>query len=117
MDANLAVLLVWWGGTIIGFIKPIAFLSFAVPFIFYFLEKDSQLVKQHALQAIGLFLIMLGISILMWIIPFLLLLYWVPAIISLAFSILASLKGYNYEEYEVPMIQPLVQSVKKILGS
>lgn len=117
LDANIAVILVWFGGTLISWIKPIAFLAIAVPFVFYFMEKDSKLVKAHALQAIGLFLATLLVYIISFLIPILLLLtLWVVPIFNLVVSILAVMKGYVWEEYQVPLIQPVVKVIEGILG-
>lgn len=116
MDANIAVILVWFGGTLVSWIKPISFLAIAVPFIFYFMEKDSKLVKSHALQAIGLFLASLLAYIVFFLIPILWLFFWVIPLFDLIVSILAVIKGYAWEEFEVPLIQPVVRQIEKILG-
>jgi len=117
MDANLAVILVWFGGTIVSWIKPISFLAIAVPFVFYFMEKDSKLVKSHALQAIALFLVTIVVYIISFLVPILLLLtLWVVPLFNLIVSILAVMKGYNWEDYQVPFIQPAVGMIEKILG-
>ena len=117
MDANIAVILVWFGGTLVSWVRPIAFLAIAVPFVFYFMEKDSKLVKSHALQAIALFLVSLIAYIISFLIPILLLIsLWAIPLFNLIVSILAVIKGYAWEEYEVPLIQPAVIQIEKILG-
>ncbi len=55
VNANIVILVVWFGAFLLSLIEPISFLSFSIPFIVLFLESESTLVKQHAIQAISLF--------------------------------------------------------------
>lgn len=116
LDANIATLIVWFGGTVVSWINSIAFLAFAVPFIIFFLEKKSPLVKQHALQAIALFIASSIASLVFLLNPLLWLFFWIIPLVNFIISILAAIKGYNYEEYELPLIQPLVTWLKKIFN-
>jgi uncharacterized membrane protein len=116
LDANIVVILVWFGGTIISSIKAISFLAIAVPFVFYFMEKESKLVKSHALQAIGLFLASLIASIVFMLIPLLWLFFWIIPVFDFVVSVLAVMKGYAWQEYQVPLIQPVVKVIEKIIG-
>mgnify|MGYP001764493512 CR=1 FL=1 len=116
LDANIATLIVWFGGTVISSIKSIGFLAVAVPFVIFFLEKKSPLVKQHALQAIALFIASSIASFVFLLIPLLWLFIWVIPLANFIISILAAIKGYNYEEYELPLIQPIVLWLKKIFN-
>jgi uncharacterized membrane protein len=116
LDANIVVILVWFGGTIISSVKAISFLAIAVPFVFYFMEKESKLVKSHALQAIGLFLASLIASIVFMLIPLLWLFFWIIPVFDFVVSVLAVMKGYAWQEYQVPLIQPVVKAIEKIIG-
>jgi uncharacterized membrane protein len=116
LDANIVVLIVWLGGSVISTFKNVSFLAIAVPIVIYFIEKDSKLVRAHALQAIGLFLASLIASIVFILIPLLWLFFWIIPLFDFIVSILAIIKGYNWEEYEVPLIQPVVRGIEKILG-
>lgn len=116
LDANIAVIIVWFGGALISSIRSISFLAIAVPFVFYFMEKESKLVKSHALQAIGLFFATFIASIVFLLIPLLWLFFWVIPLFNIIVSILAVIQGYAWKEYQVPLIQPVVNMIEKILG-
>jgi len=124
LDANIVMLIAYLGGIIISFIPGISFLSFAVPFIVYCLEKDSKFVKFHAMQGILLtlagviFSIFLGILVGIFTALILLssgaaaisvlsltaILGLIIPIIMLIFMAMAIFKGWNYECYEIPII-------------
>jgi len=116
LDANIVILIVWFGGSVISSFKNVSFLAIAVPIVIYFIEKDSKLVKSHALQAIGLFLASFIASIVFLLIPMLWLFFWIIPLFDFIVSILAIMKGYAWEEYQVPFIQPVVDMIEKILG-
>lgn len=113
IDANIVILVVWFGAFILSLIEPISFLSFSIPFIILFLEKDSALVKQHAVQAISLFIFNILATIIIFILPFLSIIFWIIALIELALIVVAAQRGWDYQEYELPFIQPIAVLVKK----
>jgi uncharacterized membrane protein len=116
LDANIVVIFVWFGGTLVSWIKPIAFLAIAVPFVIYLMESKSDLVKSHALQAIALFFATLIAYLVFLLIPILWLFIWVIPLINFLVSIIAVMKGYAWKDYEVPLIQPIVKTIQKIFG-
>ena len=115
IDANIVILIVWFGAFLVSMIRPIAILSSVVPFVILFLEKDSQLVKLHAVQSISLFIFNILANIVIFLIPLLVLVFWIVAIIELILVITAASKGWNYQEYDLPFIQPIADLVKKYL--
>jgi len=54
MDANLAVLIVYIATAIISWIPFVGWIAWAVPLVFFFMEKNSGFVKFHAMQALGI---------------------------------------------------------------
>lgn len=113
IDANFVILIIWYGAFILSLIESISFLSFSIPFIILFLEKESALVKQHAIQAISLFIFNVVVTLVIFMVPLLSFIFWVIAIIELALIVVAAQRGWYYQEYELPFIQPIARIVKK----
>ena len=114
LQANVVFFIIWFGGFVISLIEPIAMFAFAVPFVILFLEKDSNLVRSHAIQAVSLYIINIILSILMTVIPVLVFLFFILAIVELALIVVAAFKGWYYHEYELPLIQPLAKWVSSV---
>jgi uncharacterized membrane protein len=114
LQANVVISIIWFGGFVISLIEPIAMFAFAVPFVILFLEKDSNLVRSHAIQAVSLYIINIILSILMTVIPVLVFLFFILAIVELALIVVAAFKGWYYHEYELPLIQPLAKWVSSV---
>lgn len=115
VNANLIVLVVWFGGFVLSLVEPIASLAFLVPVVIFFVERESALVKQHALQAMALYLFNIIAAGLMSLFPFLGLMFWIVALIELALVLAAAQKGWYYHEFRLPVIQPLVKLLQTIL--
>lgn len=115
MDANLAVLIVWFGAFIVSLFDDIAFLAFLVPFLIFFIEKDSQLVKNHALQAMSLFIFNLIAAGLILFFPVLGFIFWIIAIVELALIIVAAQRGWYYHDYNLPFLGPIAGVLRKYL--
>lgn len=124
IDANIIMLIAYFGGILVSFIPVINALAWTVPLIIFFLEKDSKYVKFHALQS--LFLEILGLIIAI-IVGLLLaisaasallsgslnmlgiagitsLVSLIASVIMFIFSIVAAIKGWNYQCYKIPLI-------------
>ena len=71
MDANLAVLIVYIATAVVSWIPYIGWFAWAVPLVFFFLEKNSGFVKFHAVQALGIGILRAALTIVFNII------YWV----------------------------------------
>ena len=115
VNANIVILVVWFGAFFLSLIEPISFLSFSIPFIILFMESESALVKQHAIQAISLFFFNILATLFIFIFPFLSFIFWIIAMIELALIVVAAQRGWYYQEYDFPFIQPLTKLVKKVL--
>ncbi len=116
INANIVILLVWFGAFFLSLIDSLSFLSFSIPFIIYFMEKDSALVKQHAIQAISLFFFNIILTVVIYFIPLLGFLFWIIALIELAMIVVAAQRGWDYQEYDLPFIQAITKIVKNILS-
>lgn len=116
MNANVVVLFVWFGSAIVSVIDPIRGLAFLVPFIIFFIEKDSELVKEHAIQSITVEIIGLLIPLAIWLVPLLGFFTWILSIALFIIAIIACIDGWDYEEYEVPFVQPLAKKIREFLG-
>lgn len=115
IDANFVILIIWFGAFMLSLVESISFLSFSIPFIILFLEKESALVKQHAIQAISLFIFNFLVTLLIFMVPILNFVFWIIAIIELALIVVAAHRGWYYQEYELPFIQSIARIVKKYL--
>lgn len=115
INANIVILIVWFGAFFLSLIDSLSFLSFSIPFIIFFVEKDSALVKQHAIQAISLFFFNIILTVVIYFIPLLSPLFWVVAIVELALIVVAAQRGWDYQEYDLPFIKPLTEVVKNVL--
>jgi len=113
-DANLVVALIWFGGTLLSWMQ-LGVLSPFVPIVIFFVEKESKLVRYHALQAMALMIFTAGITIALTItivgILFLPLVY----ILLFLFSVVATVRGWKYQTYDLPFIQPIVEWLAKAL--
>lgn len=107
-DANLIVALIWFGGTLLNWLN-LGVLSPFVPIVILFVEKQSPLVKYHALQALALmiFTVLVTIGLSVTIVGILLL----PALyfIVFLFALIATLRGWKYQTYDLPFIQGIVR--------
>lgn len=131
IDANIVMLIAYFGGILVSFIPVINSLAWTVPLLIFLLEKDSKYVKFHALQSlfmeifgliIGLIVvILLGISTASALLSGSLNMLGVAGITSLVslivsilmfiFSIVAAIKGWSYECYKIPIIGTLAEKL------
>ncbi len=51
MEANIAVLIAYLGGIVIGWIPWFSYIAFLIPLIIFILEKNSKFVRFHAVQS------------------------------------------------------------------
>ena len=137
MDANIAVLIAYLGGVVIGWIPVLGYVAWLVPLAVFLLEKESGFVRFHAMQSLVLNAIgtLIGIVIAAFTgaiaatflysptagLGFLGLLGALTTVISiviLVFAVLAVVNGYQYKEYKIPMIGNLaVNLTEKFKGA
>ncbi len=131
--ANIIALIVYVAPVVLAWIPVIRYFAWALPLVFFFLEKNSQFVKFHAMQSTLLELIGSLLSIVVSIIysvtvsrafynPYRIgsglgalgLISFLSVLVSLAilvFSIIAVIKAYKYEAYHLPVIGKLADKL------
>lgn len=131
LDANIVVLLVWLGPIVLNAVfSNINYLGIIVPLAFLLLERESQLVRNHAGQALALYI---ATGVLYFILSFIGILFAggayytasaggsvdifkmaglgiagflviIPTLVQLVFLTLACIKGWNWQNYYLPLI-------------
>lgn len=126
MEANIAVLIAYLGGVVIGWIPWLSYIAFLAPLIIFILEKKSKFVRFHAMQSFTLSMIGLVISLLLSLISRLItpLYYSSPGtalsiisavnftgvLVSLAILvvvIIGVVNTFQYKEYRLPLLGDL----------
>ena len=107
MDANLLALLVWVGGTILAWMN-LGVLSPLVPIVIMYVEKDSSMVRYHAVQATALMIFTALANFVLAITIIGIIFIPVVNIILLIFSLIAAIRAWHYETYELPFVQGIV---------
>ena len=127
IEANVMALLAYLAPVILGFIPGVSYVAWAAPLVLYFVEKNSLLVKFHAMQALAIQIVstilsviysiivssaavgigvtggILGIPSIVGVWGIFTLVYGVLAIVLLVFDIMAMVKAYRYVEYRIPV--------------
>jgi len=143
MDANIAALLACLIAVIMNFIGGAQWFMWIVPLIFFLMEKESMLVKSHAIQAFTLGVVGAIIYIILDIISTAILfgsgvsllafglngfgaawggliaigaIKWVVEIIVAIFLILAMVNAYKYKEYRISWIGGLTDKFAAKIG-
>jgi len=136
MDAKYAVLIVYLGMGILGI--AFGYISFLVPLIIYFIDKENKFIAFHAMQAFLLGVTMTIISIILGIISAIVVANaiagaailspyaWgagvgavvaigaigaVIGVIFFIFAIIALIKGMKYEIYEIPLFGKAAEKI------
>lgn len=111
-DAHVVVAFIWFGGAILS-IFNLESLSPLIAVVVLFLEKESGLVKGHAANALALTIFTALISILLTISIVGILFLPILAILLFIFAIIATLRGWKYQSYEMPWVQGIVRWLDK----
>lgn len=114
LDAKFVVLITYLGGAILCFFLGFKYISFLFPTLIYFLEKKSELVKFHSMQAIvlmffNIILLMIALA------PFITYsvleserilpkITFITGLIIFVISAIAAIKGFKYQNYKLPLI-------------
>ncbi len=120
-DANIISALTYILPIVISLLPPISGLSWFIPLVIFFIEKNSNLVKFHCVQSICLHLVRLSLILIISvfkIIPFLgtlvtLILSGIVSLIFLVITIFVIIRAYNYDEYKLPIIGDFVANLLK----
>ncbi|MEG2290052.1 MAG: DUF4870 domain-containing protein [Clostridium sp.] len=134
LNANVIALIAYAAAIITIFIPGVNYISWLVPIIIYFMEKNSEFVKFHAMQ--GFLLNMVGIIInlvilfviggsvgMLFFTPLaygalgtLLIVGLVTGAVNIAitiFEIIAMVKAYQYRGYKIPMVGRFAEKIVK----
>ena len=134
MDANIAVLIAYLGGVVVGWIPGIRYVAFLVPLVVFILEKESKFVRFHAMQSFALNILGLVLGLLFTLVTTIIsgsIAYSSPGtafalisamgvlgiIVSLAIlvlAIIAVVNGFQYKEYHLPVLGNLAE---KLVGT
>jgi uncharacterized membrane protein len=72
--------------------------------------KDEKFVRQHAFQALALYVVMIAASVLN-VIPLLGQIIWLVASIAVfVFAIIGAIKAFQGQEYEMPMVYGFIKN-------
>lgn len=140
INANIITAVAYIGGLILMWIPTICYFAWIIPFLIYLIETENKFIKNHASQGIFVYL---GTSIISIGVYIFLKLFSVPIdfnqiynilasgsliiilLISLSVSILkivvsfyiciATIKSWNYEEYDIPYIKKYLKKFRKFL--
>ena len=131
IDAKYAILIAYFGAVVLGFISGAQYVAWLVPLIVYFVDKENKFIAFHAMQAFLLEIVASIVYIIFGIIVFATAagvtaaamsgnIYGLGAgagaiiattaiaaiigIVVLIFAIIAAVKGYGYEIYEIPLV-------------
>lgn len=139
LNANTAVLIAYLGGLILKMTPTACYFAWGIPLIIYLCENKNEFIKKQSSQATLLYLINALLSILAYILLKLfsptdtLDIYnmiitgslFLVSIISLAttiiavtviiFAVVATIKTYNYEDYDIPYISKHLPKFRKYL--
>jgi len=131
MDANLTVIIVYIAMAVVSWIHYLGWIAWAVPLVFYFMEKNSEFVKFHAVQATIIGILRAAISIVLQIFIWILtpkdlysalnylagngwglwtLLGVISTIVGIAISLLilyVVITAWNWKQVELPIIGPI----------
>ena len=131
LDAKYMVLIAYFGGSVLGLIAGAQFVAWLIPLIIFLVDKENKFIAFHAMQALLLQVVAVIIYIILSIILVIALaatavsaatinLYafgagagvsmaigaviLVIGVVVFILAILAALKGYKYEIYEIPLV-------------
>jgi len=132
IDANVMALIAYGAAIVVIFIPGIKIIAWLAPIVIYILEKDSNFVKFHAMQAfliniVGIifssiiFMIIGGSLGLMFFRPLAYgaigtillsaIITGIVAIVITIFEIISMVKCYEYKEYEIPLIGIMARKI------
>jgi len=139
LDANITILIAYLGGLVLKWLETSCYFAWAIPLIIYLIESKNEFVKKQSSQATFLFLISSLLSGLVY----LMLLIFAPdktqdiynmiitgslflvgvvsifsTIVAIAitiFTIVAIIKTYNYEDYDIPYLSKYLDKFRSFL--
>lgn len=138
LNANLVAVLAYLAATIVGWLPVIRYVAWLAPLILFYMEKQSRLVKFHAMQAFVLnvfsavlqFVVSVVIAAILGVgsittitavaaagvAGILSLITFVIAMAALVLTIIAILGAYKYKETHIPIIGDIALKLMDSLG-
>ena len=132
MEANIAVMVMYVAMVVLSWIPGIRYAAWAVPIVFFVMEKSSKFVKFQAVQALGVGIVQVVFSIIIQIIIWLLtprdwlgilyayrgygLISFIGTLISLVISVLVLYvvyMAYRYQQVELPFVGPIALNISE----
>ena len=131
IDAKYAILIAYLGSIVLGFIPGVQYVAWLVPLVIFFIDKENTFIAFHAMQSFLLGVVAAVIYIILAIIVFAAtfgaihgaaafnpigfgagvvavvitgIIAVIVGIFVLIMLILATVKGFNYEIYEIPLV-------------
>jgi len=138
MDAKYAILIAYLGSIVLGFIPGVQYVAWLVPLVVFFVDKENKFIAFHAMQSFLLGVFAGIIYIILAIIAFasaasavtsaailsgvgfgagvagIIIVGVITAIVGifvLVMLILATVHGYKYEIYEIPLVGKLAEKI------
>lgn len=139
IDANILVLISYLGGLIFTWIQTACYFAWAIPLIIYLTEEKNKFIKKQSAQATLIFLLTSIISILSYLLLLLIspnnynniyslivsgnliliatisLLVSIVKIVVTIFTVVALIKTWNYQDYEIPYLDKILPTFIKYL--
>lgn len=114
MDANIMAVLTYVLPVIAAYLPIVWRIAWLIPILIFFMEKESNLVKFHAMQSVVLYVARVIIISILSFIPLLGgLAGFIVGIIFTIIAIVAVIGAFNYEEFRIPFIGDLVARLIK----
>lgn len=128
LDANIVVLIAYLGGLICKWLHVVCYFAWVIPLIIYLIESKNEFVKRQSAQATLLYLVSSILSLLvliflkifapsesadiynmiitgsLFLVGIISLLATLVAVAITIFAIVAAVKTYNYEDYNIPYL-------------
>lgn len=114
MDANIMAVLTYLLPVIATYLPIVWRIAWLIPILIFFMEKESNLVKFHAMQSIALYIARILIISILHFIPLLGgLIGLLVGIVFIIIAIIAAIGAFNYEEFRIPFIGDFVAQLIK----
>lgn len=139
LDANIVVLIAYLGGLVFRWLHILCYLAWIIPLIIYLCESKNEFVKKQSAQATLLYFVssLLSVAVYVFLIIFapsetqdiynmiitgslflvgvISILATIIAITITIFGIVAIIKTYNYEDYEIPYLSKYLSKFRNYL--
>lgn len=109
-DANIVALLAYILPCILTYIPLIGHAAWLIPLIIFLIEKDSQFVKFHSMQAFLLTIVSTIVGFFTHIILIGIIARCLMIVITIL-ALVALFKAYNYKKFEIPVIGNIVNAM------